>query len=125
MRYLIPKPVHGAQTMARKVLGKPPFPLHVLDTDEPVSLESLIREMGKRNRMTLCIRSARGHERRGGFFFHLRRDANGFDFLDFQGAPILSLPGELAVKLVNHVTGLTFDQDCLLLCQRVINLRHD
>ena len=57
---------------------QPRFPLRIIDTDMPITEEVLNSSFENNEGITLCIRSANGHPQRGGFFFCMSRQDNGF-----------------------------------------------
>jgi hypothetical protein len=113
--------------MPRNPLGKAPFPLRMLDTDDPMAEKDLLSNLRSAGgSVTLCIRSVRGHSDRGGFFFNICVAEDGlYQILDFKGSEIDRLPMESLVRLVNHVSGRKFDQDMWVYCQTVLNFRQD
>ncbi|WP_173468413.1 hypothetical protein [Fibrobacter succinogenes] len=102
-------------------------PLIHCDTDNPITEEILRDKFGALRAITLCIRSAEGAEKRGGYFFCLERDD------DFQQISLETVEGfkidtfslSAVVQFINHVSGLQFDTTILELCQKKINLRDD
>ena len=112
--------------MPRNVIGQPPFELCVIDSDEPLTQRDIIRSLDPSGSVSLCIRSGQGHERRGGYFFHLRQDQNQrFVINDFAGKAIDSVDLEFLTRFVNHVSARVFDREMLAYCQRTVNLSQD
>lgn len=113
--------------MAFRTFGPVPFPpLTITDRDDPIDADWLnlkIEELG--GSASLLLRSTIGAAGRGGYFFHVARSGENFRFHDFAKTPIIDLPPDQAVRLVNHASGRTYDPEMLTLCQRVINLRQD
>ncbi len=108
---------------------KLPFPpLLQIDQDEPLEPRDLTRHLGSRldAGVSFCVRSAAGPERRGGYFFHVRRDSSGQCWLaTFDGEEVVSLD-ELSslAALINHVSGRKYSEQMWEIAQR-INLRKD
>ena len=113
--------------MAIKTFGPVPFPpLRVEDIDSPIDslwLNGKLKEWDAK--ASLLLRTEKGAEKRGGFFFHLAEGDNVISFHDFEGKIIIGLDMAKAVRLMNHVSGRRFDEEMLTLCQRQINLRQD
>lgn len=112
--------------MPRNVIGQPPFGLRVIDTDEALTQEDIMQCLEASGSVSLCIRSAQGHPRRGGYFFHLRQDQNQrFIIHDFAGQAIDSLDLKSLTRFINHVSGRMFDREMLVYCERVVNFNQD
>ena len=75
--------------------------------------------------ISLCVTADAGDTNRGGYFFHLRKTAAGFEFAAFDRPGVLILgTGEECAAFMNHVSGRRYDEDMWRLCQSV-NLRRD
>ncbi len=111
--------------MARHVIGSTPFPLRINDSDEPVTLAQVIALFGKKQEISICLRSAAGPAKRGGYFFHIARCEGAFQIYDFEKQPIGKLTSDHLVRFINHTSGRQFDGEMLLFCQNVVNLRQD
>lgn len=75
--------------------------------------------------VSFCVTFGSGNPKRGGYFFHLRRTADGFEFCTFDRSNVLTLgSGDECATLMNHVSGRAYDEQMWRLCQRV-NLRSD
>lgn len=108
---------------------KLPFPpLIQLDQDAELKGEDLTRRLGMRlgAGVSVCVRSMNGPVKRGGYFFHLRRDESGhFLFATFDGHEILLLEdASQAAAFINHVSGRRYSEEMWEIAQR-INLRKD
>lgn len=105
---------------------QPRFKVAKLDTAIPLT-ESRIEQFldGKRG-VTLLVRSAKGAQKRGGYFFCIARNEDGtfsLDTMEQTHVADFSL-GDLT-RFVNHASGLQFDEPMLQYCQRNINFRTD
>ena len=105
-----------------------PFPpLLVLDLDDLITwgwLEPLIRNRLETG-VSLCITYRKGVAHQGGYFFHIRRVAEGFAFSTFDRKDVATLEtGEDCVAFMNHVCGRQYDEAMWGKCQSV-NLRTD
>lgn len=106
---------------------QPQYPIKTIDTDAPVSLEKLANILNECNAITLCIRSAEGDVRRGGYFFCLKNTANRNEIRleTVEGDLIDIVSREWLVRLINHISGRKFDKEVLRHCQNSINFRTD
>ena len=78
-----------------------------------------------REGVSVCLVSQMGHDLRGGYFFHIRRLGDGFEFLDFEGRRYVLFPDALeCMTFINHVTGRVYDDEVWVRC-RQLNLRLD
>jgi len=116
--------------MPKKAFGDAPFPPLVrIDTSEPVSLKQLSEILSSRpDGVTICVRSAVGHENRGGFFFHLKVPggiSNDCEIYNFEKIRVAVMSLDKTVAFVNHCAGLAFDDWAFHFCQSVINFRLD
>ena len=105
-----------------------PFPpLLVLELDGPVTwdwLEPLIRDRLEAG-VSLCIVGSEGATNRGGYFFHLREEAEGITFSTFDRPNVLSFETvEDSVAFINHVSGKRYDENMWVICQAA-NLKTD
>lgn len=111
-----------------KLEKQPSYPLHIIDTDQPIS-EKLLSEKfdDKNNNIMLLIRSENGHEKRGGFFFSLKREPNSnvYTLETIDGNTIADFNQKDLIRFINHVAGLKFDPEMLSYCQNTINLLSD
>lgn len=105
-----------------------PFPpLLILESDGLLTwgwLEAQIRcRIGAG--VSLCIISSEGEANRGGYFFHLRQESEGFAFSTFDRKNVLTFrTGEECVAFMNHVSGRKYDENMWNKCQ-LANLRSD
>jgi len=123
--------------MAKKAfLGLPYPPLVRLDRDVPVSVADLLALHSERpGGFSVCVRSASGHENRGGYFFHIVPSASAagqYYLVDFERIIVTdSLRREITftieelAEFVNHCSGLSFSERYLLLSQTDLNFRLD
>lgn len=116
--------------MPKKELGDAPFPPVVrVDTASPISLERLSEILRERlEGVTICVRSAAGHENRGGYFFHLKPADDTLsecEIYNFERIPVATLPLDRTAAFVNHCAGLRFDEWSFQFCQSVVNFRLD
>ena len=114
----------------KKALQGLPFPpLRKIDTDEPITEERLVALLDATPAgVSVCVRSARGHEDRGGYFFHFRRvpsSTEAVEVLNFESLTALKFDQSSLTRFVNHGSGLRFDQEMFNLCQSVVNFRLD
>lgn len=111
---------------------QPRFSVRTIDTDLPLTENQLNELLNHNQGITLCVRSAVGHENRGGYFFCIQKFDSGNilletiegdqvegDQVDKTFSPLLML------RLINHVCGLQFDNEMLLYCQNQLNFRSD
>ena len=60
------------------------------------------------------------------YFFHISADERGkYTLYDFERNAVCTLPLDQLAKLINHCSGLQFDEASLALCQNKINFRED
>ena len=75
--------------------------------------------------ISLCVTAGAGETNRGGYFFHIRQTANGFEFSTFDRPGVLTLgTGEECAAFMNHVSGRRYNEDMWRRCQSV-NLKPD
>ena len=115
--------------MPRNSLGRTPYPLVRIDTDDPLTAERLSKLLDETNGgVSICVRSKDGHPNRGGHFFHMQREAASRGYIKlktFDNENIDTFEIEKAVRLINHASGIVFDEEMLALCQNKINFRQD
>ena len=111
--------------MVRNLIGKSPFPVETLDSDELITLEQIKAALKKKQGVSLCVRSSKGPTNRGGYFFHIQPVDDRFLVFDFEHNPVAELTSTHLVKFVNHVCGRQFDPEVFTYCQSVVNLRQD
>ena len=105
-----------------------PFPpLVCIDRNSALDSAGLLAKASRRLKsgISICIRSAAGHPKRGGYFFHVRQEGNAFavhDFLSVQVA-IFNDINEL-LRFINHASGRQYDEDMWEQSQKM-NLRSD
>ena len=110
-----------------KTLVLPFPPLEIVPTPPVVTWEWFSERLGSRfcEGVSVCLLSQLGHDLRGGYFFHIRRMADGFEFLDFEGRRFVLFPDGLeSVIFINHVTGRVYNDAMWVRC-RELNLRLD
>ncbi|MBZ0212811.1 MAG: hypothetical protein K8H99_03325, partial [Nitrospirae bacterium] len=77
---------------------------------------------------SFCVRSATGHENRGGYFFHVLPGGDDLDnnqLHTFESISVATLDIATFTALVNHCSGLLFDEVSFQLCQTQINFTID
>lgn len=116
--------------MAKNTIGPAPFPPVVtIDKDAPLTAADLNTAIHQRNGgVSLCVRYATGHEKRGGYFFHVRPLANElelFSLFDFEKRHLVDLEFEEVLRFINHLTGRVFDQATFDLCATELNFLTD
>lgn len=113
----------------KKALRGLPFPpLRKIATDAPITEKQLAELLvASPAGVSLCVRSATGHDNRGGYFFHFRSVPNqtAIEIVNFEGIYALKLDHSDLARFVNHCSGLGFDQGMFDLCQSVVNFRLD
>lgn len=116
--------------MAKNVLGDVPFPPLVrVESDTPLK-EAQIRALlePRPEGVSFCVRSTTGHANRGGYFFHLMPGGDDLDkcqLFNFEKTYAATLDIAKLTALVNHCSGLQFDESSFQLCQTQINFRLD
>jgi hypothetical protein len=111
--------------MARNVIGNAPFEVSTIDTDSPINEQQVRNALGSKHGVSLCVRSASGPEKRGGYFFHIQVAGADFNLLDFEGHKIDCLVAPRLIRFINHASGRLFDSEMLTYSQSVINFRED
>lgn len=106
---------------------QPVKPIVVVDTDKPFAENDVKVLFMHDEKITLCVRSKTGHEKRGGYFFCIEKcSQNTFRLFTMESELVAdALPLSVLIKLINHVSGLAFDEEMLLYCQNEINFRKD
>ena len=108
-----------------RALPNPFGSITTIDSDKPITvemIENLITETGT----TILIRSEKGHPRRGGYYFQVRRTTDGLYSLttfDHDDSFEMSIP--MLVAIINHCAGLKYNEDAYLYCRDTINLKSD
>ena len=115
--------------MAKFPLGPAPFQVVVFDTSSGITEEQLQRIINANEAgVSLCVRSAQGPEKRGGYFFHFRHsvaERGLYELSTFDRSVIDNISLDFLVRLINHVIGYRFDTDVFNYCQNIINFRQD
>ena len=104
---------------------QPKYPLIIIDSDSPISVEQLISAFADSDSITLCMRSSEGHPKRGGYFFCLTKSADTYSLETVEGVYIDSFSVDTLARFVNHASGRLFDREMLSYCQNTINFRVD
>ena len=113
--------------MAPRTFGSLPYSLELVESDDGLSRSTVVALLEQRGgSVSLCVRSASGHASRGGYFFHIAKAGDdSITFSDVNGASVITLDTETALRLINHASGRVFDADILRLCQTKINFKDD
>ncbi len=116
--------------MAKNTIGPAPFPPVVtIDKDASLTATDLRTVMHQRDGgVSVCVRYAAGHEKRGGYFFHIRPPAIGqdrFSLFDFEKRHLVDLEFDQLLRFINHSTGRIFDQATFDLCATELNFLTD
>lgn len=113
--------------MPRHTLGATPFPLKVVDKDGLITDADILHALAGDGRATICLRYTSGPPKRGGYFFHVRKDANDdtFQLYDFEETIVANISLSQLCNFINHCSGRLFDPESFALCQSVVNLRQD
>lgn len=105
---------------------QPRFPVVTIDTDGPISEEQIAGLLARGPGATVCVRSARGHANRGGYFFSVwKQDETAYLLETIEGTPAATFSLSGLVRFINHASGRRFDAEMLDYCQNVINFRGD
>jgi len=102
-------------------------PLVIIQSSSPITWPALHKVIEHRlaNGVSICLVQDRGHEYRGGYFFHLRRTDRGLLLSTFDRPEVLEIAtGEECASFINHVSGRKYDEKMWRLSQQV-NLRTD
>ena len=111
--------------------GLPFPPLEVLDQDAPIrvwQIQALLSNRQPDAGLSLLLRSKRGHLKRGGYFFHIKKPdpfSNIYELFDFQERKVASMNEDDLVLLINHCAGREFSIRSYVVCQNEINLHDD
>lgn len=97
----------------------------LVDQDEPITDKQLSALLKEDDRLFLCIRSKKGNPQRGGYFFFIERSEEQWYLYDLERNYEGVFALERLVRFINHVSGRRFDEEILVFCQRVVNLRKD
>ena len=110
-----------------ELLRQPRFPLRLINTDTPITIDQFHELLRRDTEIMLCVRSATGHPNRGGYFFCIRYNnaTNQYELETVEGIRVANFTENNIVIFINHVAGLQFNNDMLLYCQNNINFRHD
>jgi hypothetical protein len=106
-----------------------PFPpLAFLDRDGPLTEDDVARTLGERLDVgvSVCVRSTSGPEKRGGYYFHVRRTREGHLALStFDTRDVITLEDMATlVAFMNHASGRQYSEAMWEISQQ-INLRTD
>lgn len=106
---------------------QPQYPIKVIDTNSPITLEQLNNAFDGLDAITLCVRSENGHPNRGGHFFCIRNNlyTEEMRLETIEGDYVDTFAPEQMTRLINHISGLLFDREILTYCQNSINFRTD
>lgn len=109
------------------LIQQPRFPLQIINTDAPITINQLQDLFVEHAGIMLCVRSLTGHEQRGGYFFCIsyNQTDNQYELETVEGIHVARFLENEIVTFINHVSGLQFNNDMLLFCQNNINFRHD
>lgn len=113
--------------MPRNTIGSTPFPLRLVDKDGDITAEDIQTSFGKSSAVTICIRSATGPAKRGGYFFHIEH-VDGIDeyrLYDFEQNIVATRTLDQLVRFVMHCCGRRFDEESHILCHSSVNLKQD
>ena len=106
---------------------QPRFPLRLIDTDTPITIDQFHELLRHDTEIMLCVRSATGHPHRGGYFFCIKYNnvTNQYELETVEGIRVANFTENNIVIFINHVAGLQFNNDMLSFCQNNINFRRD
>lgn len=106
---------------------QPQYPIKVIDTDSPISLEQLNNAFDGLDAITLIVRSEHGHPNRGGHFFCISNNHHTGEMCleTIEGDDVDIFDPEHIIRFINHAAGLLFDREMLTYCQNSINFRTD
>ena len=106
---------------------QPKYPLVSIETDTAIPELRISNLLKEKQGITLCVRSKKGNKKRGGYFFCVEKiNIDSFRLLTMESTVITdNINLNKLTKLVNHVSGLAFDEAMLLYCQNEINFRED
>jgi hypothetical protein len=107
---------------------KPNGKLEIINSDKPLTEEVILTFFVSGSSILLLLRSEKGDEKRGGYFFNMVSEDEGetIEFFTMDNKPIWEKVGlAKALRLINHVSGREFDKEMLAVCQTTINFRED
>ena len=104
---------------------QPRYPLFIINSDVPITIQQLADCFTSTNGITLCVRSEEGHSQRGGYFFCILKTIDRFNLETFEGVFVDSFSIDTLVRFINHASGRLFDYEMLSYCQNTINFRVD
>lgn len=111
--------------MPRNTIGHPVYEIELIDSDEALTNTQILALLNGKPGVSLCIRSGAGHEKRGGYFFHIENSPPNYRLKTFEGLTIDSLFIDKLVCFINHASGRAFCPEMLSYCQTYVNLRQD
>jgi hypothetical protein len=115
--------------MSRTIIGKTPYPLVIIDTDESIKIERIKAVLKNTSEgVSICVRSLNGHPKRGGYFFHIQKIKREYDkaiLKTFDNKTVGTLTLEVITRLINHASGIKFDDEMFIFCQNNINFKQD
>lgn len=122
----------GYATNETEIMPSPvalPFPpLVLLDRDGALAEADVTATLVDRlaGGVSVCLRSAAGPERRGGYYFHFKRMVDGRLALSSFDTPDVAILNSMAslVAFMNHASGRFYCDEMWLFSQR-LNLRTD
>jgi hypothetical protein len=104
---------------------QPKGSLSKIDTSIPVTETDISNLFTTGKDILLLIRTKEGDPKRGGFFFNMSLENDMVTFSTMENDQVIVLPIGDAVRFINHVSGLKFDQKMFELCQNQVNFRSD
>lgn len=104
---------------------QPQYPLFIINSDNPITIQELANCFINTNCITLCVRSEEGHSQRGGYFFCILKNFDTFSLETIEGIFVDSFSIDMLVRFINHASGRLFDSEMLSYCQNTINFRVD
>ena len=111
--------------MPKNLIGAPPYTIRTLDLDRPLILDDITPFLNDGTGVSFCIRSADGHAKRGGYFFHIKKNGNMYNISDFVNNDVCDFNASNLILFINHVSGRRFDSKMFSFCQLVVNFRQD
>lgn len=110
-----------------------PYEIIPLDSDNPITKDDLIKSIGDKKEVTLCIRTKTGNKKRGGYFFSIEVDGDKITVKTFDGKQLTSdfdyKYAEFSIEefseFVNHVSGRIYSEKMFELCTNRLNFRSD
>ena len=105
---------------------QPHYPIKTIDTDEVIKSTQLTSLFANDEGITLCVRSEKGHENRGGYYFCILKQSEESYLLEtIEGVEIDTFDLSTLVAFINHASGKKFNEELLDYCQNSINFRND